>query len=39
MTGQQPTNPLPGLTLEAIVTQRVDRYGWGELANKIDRAR
>jgi uncharacterized protein (DUF2132 family) len=31
----QPRNPLHGLTLEAIVTQLVERYGWAGLAERI----
>jgi uncharacterized protein (DUF2132 family) len=30
-----PKDPLHGITLEAIVTQLVDRYGWEELARRI----
>ncbi|WP_339338351.1 VF530 family protein [uncultured Oceanicoccus sp.] len=33
---QQPNNPLHGLTLENILTQLVDHYGWESLGNKID---
>jgi uncharacterized protein (DUF2132 family) len=29
------TDPLHGLTLEAIVTALVDRYGWTELGTRI----
>lgn len=32
----QPNNPLHGLTLEKIVTQLVEHYGWDELAQRID---
>lgn len=32
---EQPNNPLHGKTLEAIVTELVDRYGWAELAKRI----
>jgi len=32
---KQKNNPLHGLTLEAIVTELVDHYGWSELANLI----
>jgi len=31
----QPRNPLHGLTLEAIVTQLADFYGWDELGQRI----
>lgn len=32
----QPNNPLHGVTLEKIVTQLVEHYGWNELAQRID---
>jgi uncharacterized protein (DUF2132 family) len=32
---QQPNNPLHGLTLELIVTARLDYYGWDGLAERI----
>lgn len=35
MTDRQPNNPLHGLTLEAIVTRLVERYGWAELGRHI----
>jgi uncharacterized protein (DUF2132 family) len=35
MTGDQPNNPLHGLTLETIVVKLVEHYGWDELANNI----
>jgi uncharacterized protein (DUF2132 family) len=31
----QPRNPLHGLTLEALVTALVARYGWAGLAERI----
>ena len=31
MSEQQPNNPLHGITLEQIVTELVEHYGWGEL--------
>ena len=31
----QPRNPLHGLTLEKIVTQLADHYGWQELGRMI----
>ncbi|WP_374514865.1 VF530 family DNA-binding protein [Niveibacterium sp.] len=31
MPSTQPNNPLHGLTLEAILTRLVERYGWEEL--------
>lgn len=35
MTDPQPRNPLHGLTLEAILTRLVERYGWAELGKII----
>ena len=35
MTDEQPNNPLHGLTLEAILTELVERHGWEELAKSI----
>lgn len=36
MTSQeQPHNPLHGLTLERIVTDLVDYYGWSELGRRV----
>jgi uncharacterized protein (DUF2132 family) len=32
----QPKNPLHGITLEKIVTDLVDSYGWEELGNMIE---
>ena len=32
----QPNNPLHGLTLEAILTKLVARYGFPELAKRIE---
>ncbi len=31
----QPRNPLHGVTLEAMVTQLAEHYGWGELGQRI----
>jgi uncharacterized protein (DUF2132 family) len=31
----QPNNPLHGITLEMILTQLVQQYGWGELSKLI----
>ena len=31
MSQEQPNNPLHSITLEMIVTQLVDHYGWEEL--------
>ena len=36
MRKDQPNNPLHGVTLEVVVTKLSDRYGWDELAQKID---
>lgn len=36
MHDQQPNNPLHGLTLETIVTQLAEHYGWDGLAWKIN---
>ena len=36
MTSQeQPHNPLHGLTLERIVSDLVDYYGWNELGRRV----
>ncbi|MEO8666546.1 MAG: VF530 family protein, partial [Ignavibacteria bacterium] len=35
MTGNN-KNPLHGITLEDIVTQLYEQYGWEELANRIN---
>jgi uncharacterized protein (DUF2132 family) len=35
MTGQQINNPLHGITLETILNQLVEQYGWEELGNRI----
>jgi uncharacterized protein (DUF2132 family) len=31
----QPNNPLHGITLEMILTQLVQQYGWAELSKRI----
>ncbi|MBX9850058.1 MAG: VF530 family protein [Rhodocyclaceae bacterium] len=36
MPNEQPQNPLHGITLERIVTELVDHYGWDALARKIN---
>ena len=36
MSKDQPNNPLHGITLEMVVTKLVDRYGWDDLAKRID---
>ncbi len=33
---EQPNNPLHGITLENLLTQLVDHYGWDELGREID---
>ncbi|MEH6625811.1 MAG: VF530 family protein [Motiliproteus sp.] len=35
MTDEQPNNPLHGITLETVVTQLADHYGWEGLAHRI----
>jgi uncharacterized protein (DUF2132 family) len=35
MTNFQSNDPLHGITLEMILTQLVQQYGWGELAKLI----
>ena len=35
MTNFQSKDPLHGITLEMILTQLVQQYGWRELANRI----
>jgi uncharacterized protein (DUF2132 family) len=35
MTEKQPNNPLHGITLEMVVTNLVDHYGWNGLAQRI----
>ncbi|MRI32439.1 transporter [Endozoicomonas sp. OPT23] len=32
----QPNNPLHGITLEKVVTQLVEHYGWRELGERIN---
>ncbi|MBG7601016.1 MAG: DUF2132 domain-containing protein, partial [Gammaproteobacteria bacterium] len=36
MSKDQPNNPLHGVTLEMVVTNLVDRYGWDGLVQRID---
>ena len=33
---KQPNNPLHGITLENLLTQLVDHYGWEELGQRIN---
>jgi len=35
MTIEQPKNPLHGITLEMILTQLVEQYGWDELGRRV----
>lgn len=35
MSNTQPNNPLHGITLEMIVNQLVEQYGWAELGKRI----
>ena len=35
MVNSQSNDPLHGMTLEMIVTQLVDQYGWAELGKRI----
>ncbi|MCC6207280.1 MAG: DUF2132 domain-containing protein [Gammaproteobacteria bacterium] len=35
MNGEQPNNPLHGITLESVVVRLVDHYGWEKLGLKI----
>jgi len=36
MSQEQPNNPLHGITLEKVVTELVDYYGWQKLAQRIN---
>ena len=36
MSDIQPRNPLHGVTLEMILTDLVEHYGWEELARRIN---
>ncbi|MCP8898991.1 VF530 family DNA-binding protein [Gilvimarinus xylanilyticus] len=36
MSQAQPNNPLHGITLQTILTQLVDHYGWGGLSERIN---
>jgi uncharacterized protein (DUF2132 family) len=35
MANEQPNNPLHGITLEMILTNLVEHYGWEELGKRI----
>ncbi len=36
MTGRQPNNPLHGITLEMILIQLAEHYGWHEMGRIIN---
>lgn len=36
MSGEQPNNPLHGVTLEMVITRLVEQYGWDGLARRIN---
>ena len=36
MSTEQPKNPLHGITLEQIVKELVEHYGWAELGREVD---
>jgi len=36
MSEQQPNNPLHGITLEQIMNNLVEQYGWSELSKRIN---
>jgi len=33
---EQPKNPLHGITLKDLLTELVERYGWEELARRVN---
>ncbi|MCB4361654.1 VF530 family protein [Quatrionicoccus australiensis] len=35
-TNKQPNNPLHGVTLEKMLLELVDRYGWEEMGRQIE---
>jgi uncharacterized protein (DUF2132 family) len=35
MSSEQPNNPLHGITLERILNELVEKYGWQELGERI----
>jgi len=35
MNGQQPNNPLHGVTLEMILARLLEKYGWEKMGRKI----
>ena len=36
LSGQQPNNPLHGITLEQVLTHLVEHFGWKQLGRRID---
>ena len=36
MKGQQPNNPLHGVTLEMILARLLEKYGWEKMGRKIN---
>lgn len=36
MNKEHPNDPLHGVTLQVIITELVEHYGWDELAKKIN---
>ena len=36
MSSEHPKNPLHGITLERIVVELVEHYGWPELGNQVN---
>lgn len=36
MSTEQPKNPLHGITLEQIVRELVDHFGWAELGQQVN---
>lgn len=36
MAGDQPRNPLHGITLEVMLTQLVEHFGWPQLGERIN---
>lgn len=36
MSTEQPRNPLHGITLERIVTELVEHFGWAELGQQVN---
>ena len=35
MSASQPNNPLHGITLETIVNELVEQYGWAEMGRRV----